>query len=85
VIANDSVEPKESEEFVIRFGQPPEREHGGVGKKVRTFSEGLIELDDRESIPGLASATGTLSGDSKGFVLLRTHRRERVFVCIARL
>ena len=79
VIGNDSVEPKESEEFVIRFGQPPEREHGGVGKKVRTFSEGLIELDDRESIPGLASATGTLSGDSKGFVLLRTHQPGKSF------
>src|SRR5262249_10127881 len=27
VVGNDSVEPRESEEFVIRFGQPPEREH----------------------------------------------------------
>ena len=53
MIGNDSVEPQESEEFVIRFGQPPEREQGGVGKKVRTFSEGLIELDDREH--GLSS------------------------------
>jgi len=79
VIGNDSVEPQESEEFVIRFGQPPEREHGGVGKKVRTFSEGLIELDDRESISELASATGTLPGDSKGFVLLRTHQPGKSF------
>ena len=29
VIGNDSVEQKESEEFVIRFGQPPEREQAG--------------------------------------------------------
>ena len=52
VIGNDIVEPQESEEFTIRFGQPPEREPGGVGKKVRTFSEGLIELDDREMVIG---------------------------------
>jgi DNA phosphorothioation-dependent restriction protein DptH len=79
VIGNDSVEPQESEEFVIRFGQPPERPQGGVGKKVRTFSEGLIELDDRETVSGIASSTATLSMDSKGFVLLRTPQRGKSF------
>jgi hypothetical protein len=69
VIGSDSVESQESEEFVIRFGQPPEREQGGVGKKVRTFSEGLIELDSRETVSALASSTGALPVDSKGFVL----------------
>ena len=79
VIGNDSVEPQESEEFVIRFGKPPEREQGGVGKKVRTFSEGLIELDDREMVSALASSTATLPVDSKGFVLLRTPQRGKSF------
>ena len=40
VVGNHLIERHESEEFVVRFGQPPEREHGGVGKKVRSFSEG---------------------------------------------
>jgi DNA phosphorothioation-dependent restriction protein DptH len=79
VIGNDLVEPQESEEFVIRFGQPPEREHGGVGKKVRTFSEGVIELDDRKSIPNLVSSPVAFSGDSKGFVLLRTQQPGKAF------
>lgn len=79
VIGNDSVEPQESEEFVIRFGQPPEREQGGVGKKVRTFSEGLIELDSREMVSALASSAGTLPVDSKGFVLLRTPQHGKSF------
>jgi len=81
VIGNDSVKSQESEEFVIRFGKPPEREHGGVGEKVRTFSEGLIELGDRETVSALASSTATLPVDSKGFVLLRTPQRKsfRVF------
>jgi len=79
VIGSDSVEPQESEEFVIRFGQPPEREHGGVGKKVRTFAEGLIELDNRESIASLASSTAAFSGDSKGFVVLRTPQPGKSF------
>ncbi|MEK7993654.1 MAG: hypothetical protein AAB403_07605, partial [Planctomycetota bacterium] len=79
VIGNDSVERQESEEFVIRFGQPPKREQGGVGKKVRTFSEGLIELDNRAMVSDLASSTGTLPVDSKGFVLLRTPQPGKSF------
>ena len=79
MIGNDSVEPQESEEFVIRFGQPPEREQGGVGKKVRTFSEGLIELDNREMVSALASSTAPLEMDIKGFVLLRTPRTGKSF------
>jgi DNA phosphorothioation-dependent restriction protein DptH len=79
VIGNDSVEQKESEEFVIRFGQPPEREQGGVGKKVRTFSEGLIELNDRETVSALISSSGALPVDSKGFVLFRIPERSKSF------
>ncbi len=79
VIGNDSIEPRESEEFVIRFGEPPKPPQGGVGKKLRTFSEGLIELDDRETVSALASSTGTLPADSKGFVLLRTPQRGKSF------
>lgn len=79
VIGNDSVGSEESEEFVIRFGQPSERKHGGVGKKVRAFSEGLIELDDRGEISTLASATGAYPVDGKGFVLLRTHQPGKSF------
>jgi DNA polymerase III delta prime subunit len=79
VIGSDSVAPQESEEFVIRFGQPPERERGGVGRKVRTFSEGLIELDSREMVSVLASSTGPLPVDSKNFVLLRTPQRGKSF------
>lgn len=71
-IGNDSVEKQESEEFVIRFGMSPERGASGVGKIVRTFSEGLIELDDRESVTALASGTDSLLVDSKGYVVLRT-------------
>jgi len=79
VIGNDKVEAQESEEFLIRFGQPPERERGGVGKKVRTFSEGLIELSDREMVSTLASTTAVLPADSKGFVLLRTPQPGKSF------
>ncbi|MCI0419349.1 MAG: hypothetical protein L0312_09035, partial [Acidobacteria bacterium] len=79
VIGNDQVEPQESEEFTIRFGKPPEHEPAGVGKRVRTFSEGLVELSDRESVSDLASSTEVLTVDSKGFVLLRTLQRGKSF------
>jgi DNA phosphorothioation-dependent restriction protein DptH len=79
VLANDQVEPQESEEFTIRFGTPPDHEPAGVGKKVRTFSEGLVELDDRELVSSLASSLELLPVDSKGFVLLRTPQRGKSF------
>jgi hypothetical protein len=79
IIGNEQIEPQESEEFTIRFGQPPEHEPGGVGKKVRTFSEGLIELENREKVSELVSSMRTLSVDSKGFVLLRTPQRSKTF------
>lgn len=79
VIGNDQVDLQESEEFTIRFGKPPEHEPAGVGKKVRTLSEGLIELDDWESVSAIASSTQTLPVDSKGFVLLRTPQRGKSF------
>ena len=79
VIGNDVMEPEETEEFLIRFGQPPERETGGVGKKVRTFSEGLIELDQRDVVSALASSTEPFPIDTKGFVLLRTPQRSKSF------
>ena len=71
VVGNDAIEQQESDEFIIRFGQPPEPTTGGVGKKVRTFSEGLIELGDRESVSTIADNPHGVS-DANVFVLLRT-------------
>ncbi|HYR75731.1 MAG TPA: hypothetical protein VEM96_07785 [Pyrinomonadaceae bacterium] len=79
VIGNNSIEPQESDEFLIRFGQPPGHEQRGVGKKVRTFSEGLIELDSREFVLALASSADHLPIDSKSFVVLRTPQRGKSF------
>ena len=73
VVGNDAVEPQESEEFIIRFGEPPERTAGGAGRKVRAFSEGLVELDDWESASAIADSSANFSFDAKGnLVLLRT-------------
>ncbi len=79
VIDNDQIEKQESEEFVIRFGEPPERPTGGVGKIMRTFSEGLIELHDREMVKTLTSSTESLQVDTKGYVVLRTRQRGMSF------
>lgn len=78
-IGQDIVTPQESEEFLIRFGHPPDREHAGVGKKVRTFAEGVIEFEEREQVAALASLVDPLPVDSKGFVLLRTHGRGKSY------
>jgi DNA phosphorothioation-dependent restriction protein DptH len=79
VIGNEQIQSQESEGFTIRFGQPPEHEPGGVGKKLRTFSEGVIELANREVVSELASPLRTLLADSKGFVLLRTPQRGKSY------
>ena len=71
VVGNDTIKRQESEEFVIRFGDPPEQEIGGVGAKVRTFSEGLAELASREAVSAITSIP-SVTADSKGFILLRT-------------
>ena len=71
VVGNDAIERQESEEFVIRFGEPPKQEIGGVGAKVRTFSEGLAELASREAVSAVTT-NPSVTFDSKGFILLRT-------------
>ena len=73
VVGVDAIEAQESEEFLIRFGQPPEQEAGGVGVKVRTFGEGLVELESREAVSEAMPGPGRRpTPDSKGFLLLRT-------------
>ena len=82
VLGNDRVEAEKSKEFIIRFGEPPEdeKEQGGVGRAVRAFSEGLIELESREAVSEIASATSPqLTDDAKGFVLLRTTQHGKSF------
>jgi DNA polymerase III delta prime subunit len=78
VIGNDSLGVHESEEFILRFGQPPEREPGGVGKKVRTFTDGLVELGERTAITELAS-NALLHPDSKGYIVMRTAEPGKTF------
>ena len=73
VVGNDAVECQESEEFIIRFGDPPEETAGGAGRKVRAFSEGLVGLDERENVSAIADSPAGFDFDAKGnFVLLRT-------------
>ena len=84
VVGNDAIERQESEEFTIRFGQPPESQADGVGRKVRTFSEGLAELGSRETVSTIITRSIGLKADAKGFILRRTsegrqHKSFRVF------
>lgn len=79
VVGNQYVEPQESDEFIVRFGELPHHEAAGAGKKVRAFSEGLTELDSRESVTALVGASENLPVDSKGFVLLRAQQHRKSF------
>ena len=74
VLGEDAIERQESEEFVIRFGNPPDRETSGGGLKVRAFSEGLVDLPDRDSVSAVASMLKVSSAapNRSGWLTLRT-------------
>ena len=81
VVAQTKIKCTDSEEFQIRFGEKPESSVAGAGKEVRAFSEGLIELNDREVVSAAAANRDALRWDPKNeWVALRTpfiggHRR----------
>jgi len=70
VAGNDGVEPQESEEFTIRFGERQPAVGVSVAETVRTFSEGLAALDSREAAAAVATSSAA-TVDGKGFVVLR--------------
>ncbi len=76
VVGDTKIERQESEEFIIRFGEPPKQETAGVGKKVRTLSEGLAEFGknfSRKDVPEIMlPPVSSISVDPKNFVSLRT-------------
>ena len=84
VVGRDAIGRQESEEFVIRFGEPLETIAGGAGRRVRTFSEGLIEFPSREAAAAVAENPTCVTTDARGFVVLRPpdsrlRKRFRVF------
>ncbi|MFB3789391.1 MAG: ATP-binding protein [bacterium] len=79
VLGNMEIEPQESEEFIIRFGQPPAQVQGGVGRKYRAFSEAVIDINEREIVDELVSSRMELPEDAKGFLLLRVPGKGKSF------
>lgn len=71
VAGNDDVEPQESEEFTIRFGERPAPDGGSVAEVVRTFSEGLAALRSRETVSAITASHPSIV-EAKGFIVLRT-------------
>ena len=67
---------KESEDFLIRRGRVLAHEPASsLGMKVRTLSEGLVELDSREEVSSIV-ASMKVTVDSKGNASLRTPAKE---------
>ena len=71
VVGRDAIERQESEEFVIRFGDSQVPPAGGAGRKVRTFSEGLIEFPSRATAAAVAENPTCITADARGFAVLR--------------
>ncbi len=71
VTGDETVAAQDSEDFVIRFGDAPEPEAGGVGVKVRAFSEGVAELGTREAVSSIANEPELAAGLGN-YVTLKT-------------
>ena len=79
VIGNDEIDKQESEEFLIHYGEPPDTPSGGAGRKVRTFSEGLIDLQDRAEAAAVVDDSSHWAFDEKrSTALLRTRGSRRL-------
>lgn len=79
VIGDESIVPQESEEISICYGNPPDQEKSGVGKKHRCFSDGLIELEKWQDITDVVNGVSQIQADDKGFLLLRTRQKNKSF------
>lgn len=79
VIGNDEIDKQESEEFLIHYGNPPPQSSGGAGRKVRSFSEGLIDLQDRAEASAVVDDASHWEFDEKrSTALLRTRGTRRL-------
>lgn len=76
VADNEEIEPRVSEEFIIRFGEISDPEILGFRQTIRTFSEGLADMENRDTVTLIAEKSPAKE-DSKGFVLLRTKEQNR--------
>ncbi len=71
VVGDEKVERRESEEFFIRFGDGPDPQTGGIGVRVRAFSEGVAALRSRDVVSEIAEAPQVAAG-GRSYVTLRT-------------
>ncbi len=76
VVASESIDTQESEEFEIVCGERPESA-SAVGKRFRTFSEALIELGTRDEVEAMTSLTTTIPKEAKGDFLVWRAPSER--------
>ncbi len=77
--ADAGVLSDETEEFEIVRGELPGKK-AAAGKRYRTFSDGLIELGDREAVTAMASFELTRPAEAKGgFLVWRSPDERRNF------
>jgi len=79
VVDNEEIVPQRSEEFIIRYGDMETITKAKMGRKVRTFSEGLIELENWGKVTELLDKISSFSADPKGSVVLRTGQTDKSY------
>lgn len=70
-----------TEDFLLLFGNVPERAGSSVGHVVRALVEGAIMLDDREMFEAACSNPQSFGKDSKGFITFRHQKKNSKIFC----
>lgn len=82
VVGNPTIEPEETEEFIVCTGEPEMQNAASGARRMRTFSEALVELGSWPAVSALVggiSPARPLATDRKSHIVLRSAERGKAF------
>lgn len=79
-VGNDEIEAI-SEDFLLLFGEAPEKTKSSSGAIVRALVEGAIGIEDREDFDNACNNNQSFGRDSKGFITFRCQNRNAKVYC----
>jgi len=79
-IGNDDIEEM-TEDFLLLFGDAPDKSKSSSGAIVRALVEGAIAIDNKEDFENACSNNQSFGRDSKGFITFRYEKKTAKVYC----
>jgi DNA phosphorothioation-dependent restriction protein DptH len=79
-IGNDDIEEK-TEDFLLLFGNAPDKSKSSSGAIVRALVEGAIAIDSKDDFANACSNSHSFGRDSKGFITFRHEKKTAKVYC----